>query len=146
MSISRSPTDTSQHGWSARVVVRYGLLQLPGLALLVLFLVLALRWFDIPSWVVWGFLALWVVKDVILFPFVWRAYDRDQPRDKNPLLGAHGIARDRLAPSGYILVHGELWQAEVTEGSPPIEKGKGVLVRGTRGLTLIVESDNEGTG
>ena len=146
MSISRSPTDTSQHGWSARVVVRYGLLQLPGLALLVLFLVLARRWFDIPSWVVWGFLALWVVKDVILFPFVWRAYDRDQPRDKNPLLGAHGIARDRLAPSGYILVHGELWQAEVTEGSPPIEKGKGVLVRGTRGLTLIVESDSEGTG
>lgn len=146
MSISRSPTDTSQHGWSARVVVRYGLLQLPGLALLVLFLVLARRWFDIPSWLVWGFLALWVLKDVILFPFVWRAYDRDQPRDKNPLLGAHGSARDRLAPSGYILVHGELWQAEVTEGSPPIEKGKGVLVRGTRGLTLIVEPDNEGTG
>lgn len=146
MSISRSPTDTSQHGWSARVVVRYGLLQLPGLALLVLFLVLARRWFDIPSWLVWGFLALWVLKDVILFPFVWRAYDRDQPRDRNPLLGAHGIARDRLAPSGYILVHGELWQAEVTEGSPPIEKGKGVLVRGTRGLTLIVEPDNEETG
>jgi len=135
--------DTIQHGRSARTVVRYGLLQLPGLALLVLFLVLARRWFDIPSWLVWGFLALWVAKDVILFPFVRRSYDRDQPRDMNPMLGAHGIARDRLAPSGYILVHGELWQAEVTDGSPPIQKGKGVLIRGTRGLTLIVEPDNE---
>jgi membrane protein implicated in regulation of membrane protease activity len=135
--------DTSQHGRSARTVVRYGLLQLPGLALLVLFLVLAQRWFDIPSWLAWGFLALWVAKDAALYPFVRRSYDRDQPRDMNPMLGAHGIARDRLAPSGYILVHGELWQAEVTEGSPPIEKGKGALVRGTRGLTLIVEPDNE---
>lgn len=135
----------SQRGWSARVVVRYGLLQLPGLTLLVLFLTLVRRWFDIPAWLLWGFLALWVTKDVILFPFVWRSYDRDQPRDKNRMLGAHGIARDRLAPSGYILVHGELWQAEVMEGAAPIERDEGVLVRGTRGLTLIVQPDNEET-
>lgn len=135
----------SQRGWSARVVMRYALLQLPGVILLVLFLVLARRWFDIPSWLVYGFLALWVTKDVILFPLVWRSYDRDQPGDKNRMLGAHGIARDRLAPSGYILVHGEIWQAEVMEGGTPIEKGEGVLVRGTRGLTLIVQPDNEET-
>ncbi len=61
------------------------------------------------------------------------------------MLGAHGIARDRLAPSGSILVHGELWQAEVTEGSAPIERGEGVLVQGTRGLTLIVQPDNKQT-
>ena len=135
----------SQHGRSARVVVRYGLLQLPGLALLVLFLVLVRRWFYIPAWLVWGFIALWVAKDVILFPLVWRSYDRDQPGDKDRMLGAHGIARDRLAPSGYILVYGELWQAEVMEGGMPIERGEGVLVQGTRGLTLIVQPDNEKT-
>lgn len=132
-------------GWSARVVVRYGLLQLPGLALLVLFLTLVRRWFDIPAWLVWGFLVLWVTKDVILFPLVWRSYDRGRPGDKNRMLGAHGIARDRLAPSGYVLVHGELWQAEVTEGSAPIERGEGMFVRGARGLSLIVQPEDEET-
>ena len=135
----------SKRGGSARVVVRYALLQLPGAILLVLFLVLVRRWFDIPSWLVWGFVALWVTKDVILFSFVWRSYDRDWPGDKNRMLGAHGIARDRLAPSGYILVHGELWQAEVTEGIAPIERGEGMFVRGTRGLTLIVQPEDEET-
>jgi membrane-bound ClpP family serine protease len=108
--------------------------------------VLVRRWFDIPAWLAWGFLALWVTKDVILFPFVWRSYDRDQPGDRIPMLGAHGVARDRLAPSGYILAHGELWQAEVMEGNPPIERGEDVVVRGSRGLTLIVESADEELG
>jgi len=100
---------------------------------------------DIPAWFVWGLVALWVVKDLILFPFVWRAYDTDREGAANSMVGARGIAKDRLAPSGHISVRGELWQAEVMEGGPPIDRGQGVRVRGISGLKLLVQPDDAGT-
>jgi membrane protein implicated in regulation of membrane protease activity len=128
---------------SARVLLKYWILQLPGVALLVLILILVRRWVDIPTWALWGIVALWVAKDVILFPFVWRSYDWSRPEDANPMFGARGIARERLAPSGYVRVRGELWHAEVVENGPTIEKGAMVRVLGIRGLTLIVKPDHE---
>jgi membrane-bound serine protease (ClpP class) len=52
------------------------------------------------------------------------------------LLGATGVAQQPIAPSGQILVHGELWQAE---SNVPISPGDPVRVRAVRGLTLLVE-------
>jgi len=94
-----------------------------------------------PAWLIWGMVGLWVVKDVILFPFVWRSYDQDRLGDANSMVGLHGVAKDRLAPSGYVEVHGEMWQAEVMEGAPPVQSGESIRVRGIRGLTLIVQPD-----
>ena len=51
-----------------------------------------------------------------------------------------GEAEERLAPSGYIKVHGELWQAEMIREGPPIEKGEFVRIQGIRGLVLLVQS------
>lgn len=134
----------NKRGWSARVVVRYVLIQVPAVALLVLILILVRRWVDLPAWFVWGLITLWVGKDVILFPFVWHAYERaNRPQYVSLMVGARGIAEERLAPSGYIRVHGELWQAEVIGGRPPINRGNGVRVREIRGLTLLVQPDNE---
>ena len=127
---------------SARILFRYSLLQLPGLALLILILILVQRWVDLPAWIVWGSIAVWVAKDAILYPFVWRAYDQDRPQGANSMVGVRGIAKDRLAPSGYVQIRGELWNAEVMEGSLPIEKGEAVRVRGVRGLTLLVQPGN----
>jgi len=127
--------------WSGRVVSKYALLQLPGLALLVIVLVLAMRWFDLPACYAWGILLLWVVKDTALFPFVWRAYDKAEPDGVGTMIGRRGTAKDRLSPSGYILVGGELWQAEVIEGNAPVERGAPVRVHGISGLTLLVTSD-----
>jgi membrane protein implicated in regulation of membrane protease activity len=123
-----------------RIVIRYILLQLPGLVLLVLVLIFIQRWVLIPAWVFWGIIILWVVKDAILFRYTWRAYDWDP---KNPLIGARGIARDRLAPIGYVKVGSELWRAEVAGDSPPIESGMNVRVKAVRGFTLLVELDRE---
>jgi len=47
---------------------------------------------------------------------------------------------ERLAPSGYIRVHGELWQAEMIREGPPIEKGEVVQIEGIRGLVLLEQS------
>jgi len=75
---------------------------------------------------------------VILFPFACRAYDWDRPQGPNSIVDAQGIAKERLAPSGYVQVRGELWKAELMEGSPPLEKGERVRVEGVRGLRLVV--------
>lgn len=129
--------------WSARVVVRYALLQVPGVALLVVLLMVVQRWVDLPAWFSWGLVALWVAKDVIFFPFTWRAYDWDRSGDANSMVGARGVAEEQLAPWGYIRVHGELWKAEVMGDGPPIDRGEVVRVRGIRGLTLLVQRDDE---
>jgi membrane protein implicated in regulation of membrane protease activity len=123
-------------GWSSQVVLKYALFQLPGLVLFFLILILVQRWTDLPLRFIWGLLILWVIKDVVLFFFVWRAYQRVA----NPLIGIKGVAEERLAPSGYIRVHGELWQAEMIREGPPIEKGEIVRIQGIRGLVLLVQS------
>lgn len=125
--------------WSSRILLRYWLLQLPALALLVLILVYAQRWVDLPAWIFWGSLAIWVVKDAVLYPFVWRAYDWDRSKDSNSMVGVKGIAKELLAPSGYVQVRGELWKAELAEGVQSVEEGEPVLVQEVRGLTLIVK-------
>ena len=128
--------------WSSRIILRYVLLQLPALAVLVVLLVLVKHWVDLPSWFIWGLIGLWIAKDMALFPLTWRAYDQDRARAGSSMVGARGIAEERLDPSGYIRVHGELWQAEVVGNAPPIERGEQVRIQGIRGLTLLVSYGN----
>jgi membrane protein implicated in regulation of membrane protease activity len=130
-----------KRGWSFRIFVRYMLFQVPGVVLLYLLLVLAQRVVVLPTWFIWSLVALWVIKDLILFPVVWHAYDQERRDDPSSMVGCRGIAEDRLDRSGYIRVHGELWKAEVMGNSPSIGKGEKVTVRGIRGLTLLVELD-----
>lgn len=126
-----------------RVIVRYALFQIPALVLLILILILIRRWVHLPGWLFWGSIAVWLVKDAILFPFVWRAYDRNRFKQLEGLVGTEGIAEERLAPTGYIRVHGELWQAEVVRADIIIEKGEPVRIRGIKGLRLQVEKRHQ---
>lgn len=75
-----------------------------------------------------------------MFRYTWRAYDW---YPKNPLIGARGIAKDNLAPSGYVKLGNELWQAEVPVEIPPIKSGMKIRVKGMRGFTLLVEPERE---
>jgi membrane-bound serine protease (ClpP class) len=59
------------------------------------------------------------------------------------LVGLTAIAQQQLSPSGQVLVHGELWQAE----SPTsISAGEAVKVRAVRNLTLLVDRIPVDTG
>jgi len=127
--------------WSARVVLRYALLQVPFTALVIVVLIWVRKWVDLPIWFICGLFAFLVIKDIVLFPFVWRAYDPDSPALTNTMEGARGIAINDLHPSGYVEIGAERWQAEVIEGSPPIRRGQRVRVHGIRGLTLLVQLD-----
>lgn len=136
----------NQRMWSGRILLKYCLIQLPGIAVVFLLLMLVRQWVAIPPGLTWGLIGLWVAKDVIFYPFVWRAYDWGNPKDRNPMIGLCGITKDRLNPSGYISVRGELWKARVIEEGRTIEKGENVLVQGAKGLTLLVGHETEGKG
>jgi membrane protein implicated in regulation of membrane protease activity len=123
------------------VILRYALIQLPALTLFILALHLVQSWVMFPGWLFWVAILAWIIKDIVLYPFVWRAYDREWGGNMAALIGSRGVAKERLAPTGYIQVHGELWRAEVPDGSPPIEPGDSVLIRQVRGVTLVVEVD-----
>ena len=127
----------------AHIYLRYILLNIPAMVLIVLALILAQHWITMPLWLSLTIIFMWLIKDVILFPFVWRAYDRDHPPGSRSMIGKQGITRKRLAPTGYVLVQGELWKAECAEADQPIESEKFVRVVKMEGLKLYVEAENK---
>jgi len=129
--------------WSAQVLGKYWLLQVPEAALVVIILLALQHWFAIPTGIVWSLVALWVAKDAALYPFVWRSFDAGYPATLHSLDGEHGVATERLDRSGYVRVGGELWKAELAQNARPVEKDEGVQVQGMRGLTLIVVATSD---
>ena len=122
-----------------RIVLRYALYQIPDIAILALILYVLHRWGYLSLWLFIGIIIFWIVKYVVAFTFVWSAYDKPRPGDVKRLIGTEGIAEERLDPSGYIRVHGELWRGEVMEKTVPVEKGETVLIERALGLTLLVK-------
>jgi membrane protein implicated in regulation of membrane protease activity len=121
-----------------RLLLRYLLFQLPGWLLLGAGAVFLYRGFGVSPWLGTGALALWVLKDLVLFPFVKNAYRRDAPSERR-LVGLRGIAAQRLEPEGWVRIRGELWAARLAPGCAPVETGGTVAVRDVEGLTLVVE-------
>ena len=132
-----------REGWSAKVVLRYALLQIPFTALVAVVLILLRERLNLPIWFVCALVALLIIKDIALYPFVWRAYDPETPALTNQMEGAQGIAIEDLHPTGYVEIGAERWQAEVSGDGPSIRRGQRVRVNGIRGLTLLVQLDME---
>jgi membrane protein implicated in regulation of membrane protease activity len=128
-------------GWSARILFRYLLLQFPGWLLVILILLSIDLWIDLPTWVMFFGVFLWIAKDALMFPFVWRAYDPTPQGIAFRMIGERAFVKENLSPSGYVQVHGELWQAELLPDEPAVEKGRKVRIRDVRGLTLIVQPE-----
>jgi membrane-bound ClpP family serine protease len=122
-----------------RVFGRYLLLMIPGDLLLVLVLMVAQQWFPVSRWLFWALIACAILKDVIMFPFVWRAYDWERPSPYHSVIGERGLVKSRLDPAGTIQVRGELWKAECRDADQAIESGQFVQVLEMNGLTLVVE-------
>lgn len=122
---------------------RYVAYQVPGVAFVAA--ASAIGWWGgaISGTLAVGFVALWVAKDVALYPVVRRSYVRGETPAAQ-LVGRHAeVVRGALAPSGWVSLDGELWRAEVDVGRPSIDAGRGVVVRGVDGLVLVVEAADE---
>jgi membrane-bound ClpP family serine protease len=121
----------------SRTLFRYCLFQLPGFVAVAALLVVLVQWWGLAPRLAALFLALWVLKDLALYPFVRKAYEPRSGGGADALVGSLATARDRLDPDGYVRVGHELWRARVRGG--PVEKGAPVRVLEVRGLTLVVE-------
>ena len=115
-------------------VIRYTLFQLPGLSILILALLLVEHWITIPIKFFYGIISAWIVKDIILFFYTWKAYIT---KKDDIMLGKRGIALERISHAGYIKINGERWKA-LNRSDRPIEKGQEILVVERKGLTLLV--------
>lgn len=123
------------------VYTRYVLLGAAELVVFVLVLAFVQRWVAFSDGLFWGLVLFWIVKDMVLFPFIWRAYDADASTAAANMIGALGIAKQRLQPRGYVQVRGELWRAVRIGDGPPVEKGRPVRIHQMEGLTLYVTPD-----
>jgi membrane protein implicated in regulation of membrane protease activity len=125
------------HGWSRSTLIRYALLQLPGIGLAGCVVWILHVLFGLSLMLCWIGMGLWVLKDVVLFFFVWPAYQSGQEDGPHTLIGLHGVSREALHPEGYIRLYGVLWRAK-SVGGVPIPPATRVLVVARQGLTLIV--------
>jgi membrane protein implicated in regulation of membrane protease activity len=115
---------------------RYLLWQAPGW-IAVAGALAALCWlFAMPLWILPLGVGVVVVKDLAMYPIM-----RDTLRPPAGLVGARGRAVERLAPTGYVKIAGELWRAETTSAAIPA--GASVVVRAVHGLTVRVEERDE---
>jgi membrane protein implicated in regulation of membrane protease activity len=121
-----------------RATLRYATFQLPG-QLFVLGLGLAAwEWFGAPAWVAWGAPLAWAVKDALLFPFVWRAYEPDDAATAG-VIGQLAIAEETLDPGGWARLGPELWRVELVRGAERVPRGARLRVVAVEGLVLRVE-------
>lgn len=133
--------------FTLRIAVKYALFQLPELLLFVTALLIAGRFFAIPPWFFWGFIVFLVAKDVVIFPFVWRAYDGRDAQRMHQLIGQTGVVIEPLKPHGVVRVNGELWKAEVSGKGALLDKDESIRVEAVKGYCLLVEkADPRGAG
>lgn len=117
---------------------RYFLLQVPGWILLTLCASALWAWNLVPGWLSAGIVAVWIIKDVALYPVVRSAFAPSEPANAR-LIGRSAVALETIAPRGYVRLGGELWRAEMRDRRERVDAGAAVVVRGVEGLTLIVD-------
>ena len=125
-------------------IKRYTLIQL--LELVAFLGVLIVIWYfvRIPVWILIVVVALWIGKDIVLFPFVWRAYEGRHAHQVDPMVGMDGVTLSEINPSGYVEVRGERWQAELVTGARALKTGEAITVVDIRGLKLFVKRAEQG--
>ena len=137
-----APGCTLRGVFVSRVFARYLVFQIPGLFIAGVVLLLLVRWTSLTEPLAWGLFALWIAKDLALFPLTRIAYEtHTSNHGAEAMLGARGTTVAALAPGapGAVRVGAERWKAQLVEGAPPLPEGAAVRVVAVHGLTLRVE-------
>jgi membrane-bound serine protease (ClpP class) len=124
--------------WSSKILLRYFLLQLPGIFFIAALIILLYLIKAVSFKVIWIVLAVWIIKDIVLYPLIWKSYDLSPNPGKASMIGRRGVALEAINPTGYVLVNGESWSARLKNKKSVIRKGEPVYVSDVQGLTLVV--------
>ena len=120
-----------------QIALRYALMQVPGALLVAGLLYLLVRVGWIGPTVALLVLAVWVLKDAVLYPLYRPALEQGVPTGAEALIGSQAVARTEIDPYGRVRVRGELWRARARDRQR-VALGETVDVVGAEGLTLIV--------
>jgi membrane-bound serine protease (ClpP class) len=130
-----APEDSAR-GPTHRPLRRFLLSAIPGWVIGAIAAVAAYQLMALPAWAAVALMFVWILADIATFPRR-RRYFTDEPAQRR-IVGEVAIAVSDLTPSGFVRVHGELWQAH-TEAAEVIRKDALVRVSNIDGLELTVE-------
>lgn len=117
--------------------LKYTLIQLPELVLVAVALVAARAQGWISGYMAAILAAVWLLKEVLLYPLYRRALMEGPSAGAGALVGCRGRAATALAPTGQIRIKGEYWRARLAEDGD-VEPGGSVIVEAADGLELTV--------
>lgn len=94
-------------------------------------------WASVPLAAAALVLLLWIGSDIVMYPRLRRYYE-SEPAFRR-MEGECGVALTRLAPEGFVRVHGEIWQVRLAQEEDAVPQGSAVRVCGIEALRLVVE-------
>ncbi|MEA2101874.1 MAG: NfeD family protein [Thermodesulfobacteriota bacterium] len=140
----------SKKGRDPGTIKRYVWIQSLETLVFILALAVLARWIDISAWVFLLIVLAWILKDILLFPLVSKAYE---PEGRDPLIGKTAIIEEVMDPSGYVRVGAERWHCkpsgddqEINDqeiNDQEIKEGEEVRIKDRQGLILIVEKKRQ---
>jgi membrane protein implicated in regulation of membrane protease activity len=125
--------------------IKYLLFQIPGWIITAIVLLMLLHWEFIPKWLAVLCFVAWLLKDLLLYPFLRRAYEPGVTGSAR-LVGSRGVAEGDLAPTGYVRVRGELWRAVVSPADVVVPSGTEVEVVSADRMEVFVRAVGARTG
>ena len=118
--------------------LRYLLFQIPGWVVSAALLTLLWEIELLSGRLAAGLWGLWLVKDAITYPFVYRSCEaRAHQHAAADLVGERAVVVRALEPQGWVRVRGELWRAD---GDRAIAAGEEVVIVAADGMRLVVRA------
>jgi len=97
---------------------------------------------QIPLWGLIALMAAWSAISIFIYRAGSRALRRKPVLGLPAMIGSKGKAISPLAPSGFIRIRGELWDAISSDDR--IDTGEEVTIVGQDGLKLVVHKSSKG--
>jgi membrane protein implicated in regulation of membrane protease activity len=117
--------------------LKYLLLQIPGWVATAIVLIVFVHWQWLPRWLATVCFLGWLLKDLLLYRFLRRAYEPEVIGTAR-LVGERGVSEGELAPDGYIRVRGELWRAVASPAGAAVPAGTEVEIVSAERMQVVV--------